>query len=130
MYCCLRLFFPTCRTFYFTPLSFLWFSSTHFSILRKSLWMEAKPPGVSATPPSSFPSTHLLRLCFTPSSRSLMKMLNSTRLNIVCLSKLLTGLLLYFVQLIASFWAWPFNQFSGKNRMTRRLQLTLLFQCI
>ena len=47
--------------------------SAHLSSLPRCLRIAARPPGLSATPPSLVSSANLLRVCSAPSSRPLIK---------------------------------------------------------
>ena len=55
--------------------------SAEFSSLPRSLWTAAHPSGASATHPSSVPPLNLLKAHSVPSSRSLMRTLNSAGLS-------------------------------------------------
>ncbi|KAK4810782.1 hypothetical protein QYF61_008754, partial [Mycteria americana] len=52
IYWCLGLFLPKCRTWHFPWLNCMRFLSAHFSSLLRSLWVAARPSGISASPPS------------------------------------------------------------------------------
>lgn len=76
---------------YFSPVAGLGISlcwslckglSAHFSSLLMFLWMEEQPSGRSATPFHFVSSEKLLKVCFVPSSRSLMKRSKSIGPNI------------------------------------------------
>lgn len=70
-------------------LNLMMFLSACFSGLLRSLRMATKASGVSATSPSFVSSVSLLRVCFAPSSRLLMKVLNKTGASITPWSTLL-----------------------------------------
>ncbi|KAK4830496.1 hypothetical protein QYF61_011409 [Mycteria americana] len=68
---------PQVQDLQFPLLNSIRFLSAHFSSLLRSLWTLAQSFGVSATRPSFATSANLLRVNSAPSSRPLMKMLNS-----------------------------------------------------
>ena len=62
-----------------------------FSSLVRSLWTTAGPSGISAAPPSLVSSANLLRVRSASSSRSLIKMLSWTSLQLRSFCTLLTN---------------------------------------
>jgi len=77
---CMCLFLHWCKTPHLSFLNLIRFLSAQLSSLSRSCWMVAQPSGGSATPHSFVSSSNLLRVDSNPSSRSLMKILNMTRL--------------------------------------------------
>lgn len=75
---CPVLFHPTCRTLHIPLLNFMRFLSSPFSSLSSSLWMAARPSGISAIPPTFVPSADLLRAHPVSSFMPLIRTWNKT----------------------------------------------------
>jgi len=75
---CMELFLPRYRTLHFPLLNLMSFFSGNFSSLSRTLWMAAQPCGVLFTPLWFASSWNLLRVQYAPSSKPLMKILNSS----------------------------------------------------
>ena len=96
----------------FPLLNSMRFPSAHFSSLLRSLWMEAQPSGVSATPPSFVLSADFPRVLSASGSSSLTKIHGTGPSIDIWGTPLMPGLQLDFGPLTTALWAPQFIQCS------------------